>query len=190
MTARKIAKLALLAALSVLFVYISFPIFPAVSWLRYDAADIPILIGGFLFGPLAGLLLTVIAAVIQGVTIAAGENWIGIVMHIFATSALVGTASTVYRFVRTRKGAIVGLIAGCLAMTAVMIPLNYIFTPILYGATTEAVTALLPWIVLFNFTKSVINSAVTFVVYKGVGKLFREELGERKKVRAEKENLS
>ena len=181
MSAKKIAKLAILAALSVLFVYISFPLFPAVPWLRYDAADIPILIGTFLYGPLAGVLLTVVASVLQGLTVAAGEGWIGILMHVLATSTLVVVAGVLYRIFHTRKGAILALVCGCAAMTVVMIPLNYIFTPILYGATVEAVTALLPWIVLFNLTKSVINAAVTFVAYKTVAKLFRDPILESKK---------
>ncbi|MFQ9412551.1 MAG: hypothetical protein ACLR1T_18100 [Evtepia gabavorous] len=38
-----------------LLVYvIHFPIFPAASFLEYDPADIPILIGTFAYGPLAG----------------------------------------------------------------------------------------------------------------------------------------
>ena len=48
---RQMVNLATLAALSVLLVYlVRFPIFPR-SLSGYDMADVPILIGTFLFGP-------------------------------------------------------------------------------------------------------------------------------------------
>ena len=49
----RLAKMAMLVALAVVLVMlIHFPIFPAVAFLEYDPADIPILIGAFAFGPL------------------------------------------------------------------------------------------------------------------------------------------
>ncbi len=49
---RRLTTMAVMAALSIVLVaLIHFPIFPAVSFLEYDPADIPILIAGFAFGP-------------------------------------------------------------------------------------------------------------------------------------------
>lgn len=191
MNAKKIAKLALLTALSVVFVLlVHFPILPMVSFLEYDPADIPILIGTFLYGPWTGVFLTLIVSVLQGLTVSAQNGWIGIVMHFVATSALVLVSGYLYQFFRSKKGAIVGLVAGSAAMAATMIPLNYIFIPMLFQGTTAAdVTALLPFIVLFNFIKAGINSLVTFLVYKSVGKLFRENVEERP-ARASERNRS
>ena len=63
----RLAKMGMLVAISIVLVYfIHFPIFPAVAFLEYDPADISILIGTFAFGPLAGILLTVVTSVIQG----------------------------------------------------------------------------------------------------------------------------
>jgi len=46
----RLVKLGLLTAISILLVYlIHFPIFPAAAYLEYDMADVPILIGTFLF---------------------------------------------------------------------------------------------------------------------------------------------
>ena len=57
----KIAKMAMLVAISIVLVMvIHLPIFPAVAFLEYDPADIPILVGAFAFGPVAGLILTVV----------------------------------------------------------------------------------------------------------------------------------
>ena len=54
-TTKKLTTMAMLAALSIVLVtFIHFPLFPAAAFLEYDPADIPIFIGTFLFGPLAG----------------------------------------------------------------------------------------------------------------------------------------
>ena len=87
---RKLTTMAILTALSVCFVaLIHFPIFPAVAFLEYDPADIPILICGFAFGPAAGFIVTLIAAFIQGFTVSAQSGIYGIIMHIVATGAYV-----------------------------------------------------------------------------------------------------
>ncbi len=62
----RLVKMGALVALSVVLVYlIHFPIFPAVPFLEYDPADIPILIGTFTFGPVTGMILTIVTSVIQ-----------------------------------------------------------------------------------------------------------------------------
>ena len=86
----KLAKMGMLVAISVILVYfIHFPIFPVVAFLEYDPADIPILIGTFAFGPLAGLLITVVVSLVQGLTVSAASGAYGIIMHIIATGTFV-----------------------------------------------------------------------------------------------------
>lgn len=75
---RKLVTMAMLAALSIVLVYvIHFPIFPAASFLEYDPADIPILIGTFAYGPLAGVNSVVTFLVYKTVSrhLVHGENW-------------------------------------------------------------------------------------------------------------------
>ena len=98
---RKLVVMSLLVAVSVVLIYaIHFPLIPAAPFLEYDPADIPILIGALAYGPVAGVLLTVVASIIQGVTVSAGSGLYGIVMHIIATSTLVVVASGIYHIKR------------------------------------------------------------------------------------------
>ena len=169
---KKLSTMAILTALSVVLVaLVHFPIFPAVSFLEYDPADIAILICGFAFGPGAGIAATVAASLIQGLTVSAQSGVYGIIMHIIATTALVLTSSLVYRKHKTKRGALIGIICGVLAMTAVMIPANLFITPVFMGAPREAVVQLLPYIILFNFIKAGVNGLVTFFIYKKVSGL-------------------
>jgi riboflavin transporter FmnP len=172
----QLARMGVLAAISIVLVYlIHLPIIPAAPFLEYDPADIPILMGTFALGPLAGLLLTAVVSVIQGLTVSAAGGLYGVLMHIVATGTFVLLAGNIYRLNKTRKGALIALIAGGAAMTAVMIPANLIVTPLFMGVSADAVKALLPVaIVPFNLIKAVINAVVTFLLYKRVSKYLHE----------------
>lgn len=165
----KLAKMGMLVAVSIVLVYfIHFPIFPAVAFLEYDPADIPIIIGTFAFGPVAGLVLTVVTAVIQGATVSAASGLYGMLMHIIATGTMVLVAGTIYKNKKTRKGAVIALTSGIIAWVLIMIPANLIITPFFMGVPREAVWSLMPFIAGFNAIKAGINAAVTFVLYKRI----------------------
>lgn len=168
---RKLVVMAMLVALSVVLIAaIHLPLIPTVAFLEYDPADIPILIGAMAYGPVAGLVLTVVAAVIQGMFISTTGPW-GILMHIIATGAMTFVASSIYRHDHTRTGAAIGLVFGTLARGLVMVPANHFITPIWMGAPTEVVDSLmLSGILPFNLLVGVINSVVTFLVYKTVSR--------------------
>lgn len=179
---RLLVQMAVLAAMSVLLVYlVHFPIFPAVPFMEYDPADIPILIGTFMLGPVGGLVITAVACVLQGVTVSSSSGIIGILMHFFATGSFVLVAGNIYKRNRTRKGAVISLVAGALTMTVTMVIWNLIMTPIFMGTPVDAVIALLvPAIIPFNLVKSGINAVITFCVYKSVSKVLGMEIHETK----------
>ena len=169
---RKLTVMAMLVAISIVLVYlIHFPIFPAAAFLEYDPADIPILIGTFAYGPAAGLLLTVVTCVIQGVTVSAGSGAYGIIMHLIATSTIVLVAGNIYRKKHTRAGAAIALICGTICWGIVMVIANHFITPLFMGVPVEVVDAmLLPVILPFNLIKAGVNSLITFIIYKTVSR--------------------
>lgn len=179
--ALKLAKMAMLVAISVVLVLlIHFPIFPPVAFLEYDPADIPILIGGMAFGPIVGAVLTVVTAVIQGVTVSAASGIYGIIMHIIATLALVLTSSIIYSKHKTKKRAIIGLALGCAAMVFVMFFANMLITPAFMGVPLPELMKLMVFILLFNLIKAVINSAVSFLLYKRISPFLHSNEGKKK----------
>lgn len=183
---RTIVTLGVLSAVSVaLSILIRFPIFPAVPDLIYEPADVPILIVGFAFGPLAGILVTAVVALLMALVTSLGGPF-GAFMHFLATGALVGVSSLIYRRIHTKTGAAISLAAGTVAMTAVMTPANIIFTPIFYGMygwTTAKVMSVIWWIVAFNIVKAGINSTITFLVYKRVASFIRK-MGEARHIKS------
>lgn len=164
----KMAKMAMLVAIALILVNFHFPIFAPVAFLEYDPADIPILIGTFTFGPAAGLLITLVTSVLQGLTVSAHSGLYGILMHIIATGTYVVVAGLIYKAKKSKSGAIIALLCGTIAMTLVMVPANLFITPFFMGVPRAGVVAVMPFIVAFNAIKAGVNGLITFFVYKRV----------------------
>lgn len=159
---RKLTTCAFLAALSIVLAYIiRFPIFPAVAFLEYEPADVPIFIAAFLFGPWWGIGITIVVSAIQAMTVSASSGVIGFAMHVFATGAFVLVAGFMTRKNKSTRRMVEAFCAGTLTMVALMIPLNLIFTP-MYGVPLQTVKDLmLPFIVPFNLIKAGANAAIS-----------------------------
>ena len=100
---KKLVLLAMFTAIAaVLITLVHFPLFPSAAFLQYDPADVPILIAAFAFGPVAGLIVTVLASFIQAFFLG-GDGIYGFLMHVIATGILVMVASTIYRIKVNRK---------------------------------------------------------------------------------------
>jgi len=181
----RLSRLAMLSALSVMLMFlVRFPIIPAAPFLEYDPADIPALLGAFLFGPGAGLMITFVVSLIQAITVSSGSGWIGATMHLIATGTMVIVAGTIYKRIHTLKGGIISLILASVSMTLIMIPLNLYFTTKFLNVPYDVVKAMIiPVIIPFNLLKASINSILAFLVYKPVGRILRVELEPVKKVK-------
>lgn len=174
---QKLSFMSMLAAMSIMLVMlVHFSIIPAAPFLEYDPADIPILIGSFLFGPWSGLMLTVVVSVIQGLTVSASSGIIGILMHIFATGIMSVTAGLIYKRKKTIKSAVVALVVGALAMICSMVVWNIILTPVFMGVDRSVVMGMIvPAILPFNAIKAGLNCVVTFLIYKPLSRMYKFE---------------
>ncbi|MBR5429991.1 MAG: ECF transporter S component [Firmicutes bacterium] len=126
----RLVLMAMLAAISIVLVYfVRIPLVPAAPFLEYDMADVPVMLAAFLISPSAGLLVLFVVSVIQAFLLG-GNGIIGLIMHFFASGALVLGSALIYKACRQKKGSLIaGLVIGSLLMTLLMIPLNFIFTP-------------------------------------------------------------
>lgn len=169
-----IARLAIMTALSVVLMLIVRIPFPPAPFLVYDPADVPIYITAFALGPMAGLLVTFVVCFIQAF-ILGGDGIYGFLMHFIATGTVVVVIGVMYSRCRTKKRAIQALLISIIISTAVMCGMNLIITPIFIGAPIKAVLAMIPTVILpFNLAKSVVNSLLTFVLYKRISGFLRK----------------
>jgi riboflavin transporter FmnP len=177
-TTREITTIAVMAALSVVMVtFAKFP-FPPAPFLEYDAADIPIFIVAFAFGPAAGLILTIVVSVIQGLTVSVATMPWGVLMHIIATGSFVLAAGNLYKRNKTRKRAGIALLAGVAVWTGAMMVCNLLITPVYMNVPLEQVAGMLvPVLLPFNLMKAGINAGVTFLLYKPLSRLIHSKRG-------------
>lgn len=168
---KKITSLAMLSAIA--FVVVALIRIPAVQFLKYEPKDVIIVIGGFIYGPLASLIISVVVSVVEMVTIST-EGIIGCIMNIISTCSFACTASFIYKKNRNIKGAIAGLFVAIIVACSVMMLWNYLITPIHMGLEREVVAAmLLPIFLPFNLVKGALNMGITLLVYKPIVKALR-----------------
>ena len=150
-----IAMLAVLAFLAVLVCRI-----PLVLFLEYEPKNVILTIGGFIFGPVVSLLVTVVVALVELVTVSKDGGW-GLLMNILASGSFAGIAALIYQKKRTLGGAAIGLISGIAASTALMIVWNYLIAPLYMGMPRADVAKLLvPAFLPFNLIKGALNAAL------------------------------
>ncbi len=182
MNTAKLAKLAMMTAVSmVLLLLVRLP-FPPAPFLVYDPADVPIYITAFAYGPVEGLIVTLVVCLIQAFGLG-GDGLYGFLMHFVATGIVAVTIGFMYRKNKTRKTAIKALVVGVILAVILMCIMNIIVTPVYMGAPRQAVIAMIPTVVIpFDLLKAGLNSLLTFVLYKrisgllhGSGKTVRKE---------------
>lgn len=138
------------------------------GFLTYEPKDVILTIGAFIFGPIAGLIMSLVVCLIEMVTVST-TGFIGLLMNFLASGVFVGVSSVIYWRKKTMSRAILGLTLGSLSMLVIMLLWNYIMTPIYMGVPREAVLDLfLPLLIPFNAIKAALNSAVVLLLYKGV----------------------
>lgn len=138
------------------------------GFLTYEPKDVILTIGGFIFGPLAGIAMSLVVCLIEMVTVST-TGFIGLLMNFLASAFFVGVSAVIYQRKKTLSRAVIGLISGSFSMLAIMLLWNYIMTPIFMGVPREEVLKLfVPLLIPFNLLKAFLNAALTLFLYKGV----------------------
>lgn len=191
---RFLVTVAMLAAVSYILAFfeISLPFFP--SFLKIDISDIPALIAAFALGPFAGIAVEFLKNAFQLMGTSTGG--IGELANFIMGAALVGTAGVVYTKNHTKKGAVLGCLAGAVAMALaggvlnyfVLLPLYEKFMPL--SAILAAAQVFVPFIssklmlviwtiIPFNILKGLIVFGVTMFIYKPLSPILKGEHIER-----------
>ena len=163
---KNMVLLAMLSAVAYLLSFLKTPLIPAAPFLSYEPMDVAITIGGFLFGPLAALAISLVAATIEALTIG-DTGIIGFLMNFLSSACFSCTAAYLYKRKHSVGGAVWGLLLGSVAMIAVMLLWNWLITPLYMGVSRPVVVSMLiPIFLPFNALKAGFNSALTLMLYK------------------------
>ncbi len=172
MDTKKLTVLAVMTAMA----YIAMMLFkfPVVLFLKYEPKDVIITIGGFMFGPLASVIMSAVVSLVEMVTVS-DTGPIGALMNFISTCAFACTAAVIYKKIHSLKGAVIGLASGTAVMAALMMAWNYLITPIYMGIDRETVAGMLiPAFLPFNLLKAILNSGITMLIYKPLSNIMRK----------------
>ena len=168
----KFIKISLLSAIAVILMYMDFPIlFLPFPWLKIDLSDVPALMGGFAFGPLAGILIELLKNLLILIVKGTGTGFVGETANFIIGISLVAPAALIYNRNKSKKRAIIGMIVGSLTMQVIGIIANVFFLIPAYGmqmSTSESIYYVTAGLLPFNGIKAVIVSYVTYILYKKV----------------------
>ncbi len=189
-----LAKLAILSAISyILYMFVKFPLpmlFP--SFLDMQISDLPALIGGFAMGPWYGCIIIVVKCVLKMPF--TGTACVGELGDIIMGIAFVLPASYIYKYHKTKKGALLSLAVGVLSSTAAAMLVNrFVLIPFylqaMFGGSWEPllgmVSSIYPdataanfydfyiflGVLPFNLLRCLICAVITFFTYKGTSRL-------------------
>lgn len=180
----KLTVTAMLTAVAVVLQYIevSIPIVP--SFLKLDFSDIPELIGAFVIGPVWGVIICLLKNLIH--LPFSGSVGVGEFSNFILGAIFVFVAGIIYKYHKTKKGALAASLLGALAMSVLSIVTNYfivypVYAQLWAGGDMNVIInmykALMPYsdtliksLVIFNFpftfAKGLIVAAITMFIYK------------------------
>ena len=174
LSTKKICVLAMFAAISFIVantLYIS--IFPAAPFLKYEPKDVIITVAGFLYGPLASLLISVVVSLPE--MLLSGTGIIGCLMDVLSTCSFACVAALLYKRRHTLAGAVSGLALGSILMVAAMLLWNWLVSPLYMGVERPVIEGmLLPIFLPFNLLKAGLNSALVLFLYKPIVSALRK----------------
>ena len=192
-TVKNLVLIAMFGALAAVLMLFEFPLpFLAPSFYELDLSEIPVLIGTFMMGPVAGVLIEAVKILIKLLLKPTSTAFVGELANFCVGCALAVPAGIIYRTHKTKKRAVIGLCTGTLAMALAAVILNtYVMLPFyttafhmpldaIIGAGTEIIpfvnstfTFMLFCVAPFNIIKGVLTSLVVVLCYKRISVLLR-----------------
>lgn len=185
-------QIGMLAAISVVLMLFEIPLPFAPSFYEIDFSEVPVLIGAFTMGPLAGAAIEFVKILLNLVITGTDTAGVGEIANFLIGCSLCVPAAFIYKRKRTRNGALVGMtvgtilmvIAGCFINAYVMLPaysaafglpidslvqMGTVVNPNITSLSTFVVFAVAP----FNLLKGVLVSLIVLLIYKKISPIFK-----------------
>ena len=188
--ARTIASIAMFSALSAVLMLLEIPLFFAPGFYKLDLSEVPVLICTFYLGPVSGVVCEFLKVVLKILLKGTSTAFVGEFANFVVGCSFVLPAAIVYQILHSKRGASAALGVGtlCLILFGSFFNAWYLLPKFaeLYGIPLDAIIAMgtsvnasitnvrtlvLFAVVPFNLVKGVIDSVLTFLLYKRVSRL-------------------
>ncbi len=186
-------KVSMLGAVAMVLMLLEFPLpFIAPPFYEFDFSEVPVLIGSFALGPIAGIaieLIKVLLNLLVNGTITAG---VGEFANFLMGISFVLPVGLIYKNRKDKKHAVFGLLLGSVCMVVLGFFINlYILVPTygkalgmpvdafvnmgrsIYSPVDSLWKMVLLCVVPFNAIKAVAASVVTMLIYKHISPILK-----------------
>lgn len=189
---REIATIGMLGAVATVLMLFEIPLPFAPSFYKIDLSEVPVLVGCFAMGPMAGACIELVKIILNFVINGTMTAGVGELANLLIGCAFCVPAGIIYRKKTTKKGAIIGLISGTLIMTFLGCFINaYIMLPafakafswpldtiIAMGSEVNAsITNLFTFVMFavvpFNLLKGILVSIIVLLIYKKISPIIK-----------------
>lgn len=189
MTTKNLVLMGMFGALAAVLMLFEVPLaFIAPSFYGLDFSEVPVLVGAFSMGPMAGVIIEFVKILIKLVMKPTTTGFVGEAANFVIGCALVVPAAMIYHTKKSKKSAMYGMIVGTIVMTVmgvvvnavVMLPFYSKVMPLesilaLGAAINPAVSNIWSFAIIcvgpFNLIKGAAVSFVTQLVYKRISNL-------------------
>lgn len=186
LTTKNVVLMGMFGALAGVLMIFELPLpFIAPSFYGLDLSEVPVLVGAFAMGPVAGAVMEVVKILVKLVLKPTSTGFVGELANLTFGCAMVVPAGMIYRRRRTKKGAMAGLVVGTVLFTVigiignalVMVPFYSNFMPLdtiiaAGAAINPAISNVWTFAIIcvgpFNVIKGVVVSVITSLVYKRI----------------------
>lgn len=192
---RMMAQMGMLSAIAVVLMLFEIPLPFAPSFYEIDFSEVPVLIGCFTMGPLAGAIIELLKILLNFAINGTATAGVGEVANFLIGCAFVIPAAVIYKKKRTRTGAIIGMVTGTLFMTFIGCFLNaFVLLPTYakaFGMPIDAlvgmgtavnshITSLTTFVIFavapFNMLKGFLVSLIVFLIYKKISPILKARI--------------
>lgn len=189
---RTTVNIAMLAAISVILMLFEIPLPFAPSFYEIDFSEVPVLVGAFAMGPAAGAAIELVKILLNFVITGTDTAGVGELANFLIGCSLCVPAAMIYKRRKTRKGALIGMGIGTVAMVIIGCIINaYVMLPVYakaFGMPMDAliqmgtvvnprITDLTGFVIFavapFNLLKAVLVSLVVLLIYKKISPIFK-----------------
>ena len=175
--------------------YFDFPLPVAPTFMKMDLAEIPVIVSGFILGPVECVLVAVLKVVIKFVIKGSSTMFLGELANIIGSISYALPASLIYKALKTKERAVIGMALGAFLSSIVCTLCYALFLfPVYIRAfymteekIIEMCSKILPFIdsmnkvylfsvLPFNLVKFSVTSVITYFFYKSISKYIKNIL--------------
>lgn len=141
-------------------------IFTAAPFLKLNISDVPIMIAGFCYGPITSAIIVVIKVLTKCLMTHTGFT--GELADLFVSLSYILPATIIYRYKKTKSGALIGMGVGTIISTIVACLTNYFILLPMYRWKLSYTTTIFAGVLPFNLLKNILVSVLVFAIYKKI----------------------